>query len=44
MCSGFLATKCMSLNNEKCKTRLFVISLYHVKLNYYPLYNYFRSM
>ena len=34
--SGSLATKLMSLNNEKCKTRPFIIDLNPVELKYYP--------
>ena len=33
--SGSLATKCMSLNNEQCKTRPTLIDLYPVGLKYY---------
>ena len=32
---GSLATKCMSLNNEQCKTRLFLIVSKTVELKYY---------
>ena len=34
--SASLATRCMSLNNEPCMTRLTLIALNPVKLNYYP--------
>ena len=34
--SGSLATECMSLNNEQCKTIPFPIDLYPVELRYYP--------
>ena len=34
--SGSLATKCMSLNNEQCQTRSFLIDLNSVELKYYP--------
>ena len=33
--TGSLATKCMSLNNKQCKTRLALIDLNPVELNYY---------
>ena len=32
---GSLATKCMSLNNEQCKTRPTLIDLNPVEFNYY---------
>ena len=31
-CSGYLAIKCMSFNNEQCKTRPFLIDLNPVEL------------
>ena len=34
--SGSLATKCVSVNNEPCRTRPTLIDLNHVKFNYYP--------
>ena len=34
--TGSLATKCMSLNNEQCKTRPFLIDLNPAELKYYP--------
>ena len=33
--SGSLATKCISLNNEQCKTRPFLINFNLVELEYY---------
>ena len=33
--SGSLATKCLLLNNEQCKTRPFLIDLNHAELTYY---------
>ena len=35
--SGFLATKCVSLNNELCVIRPTLIDLNPIKLNYYPV-------
>ena len=35
--SGYLATKCMSINKEPCMTRPFLIDLNPVELIYYPL-------
>ena len=32
--SGYLATKCMSLNNEQCQAKLTLIDLNHVELKY----------
>ena len=34
--SRSLATKCVSVNNEPCRTRPTLIDLNHVKFNYYP--------
>ena len=34
--SKALAAKCVSLNNEPCMIRLFLIYLNHVQLKYYP--------
>ena len=35
-CSGSLATKCVSLNNEACMTIHILFDLNLVELNYYP--------
>ena len=35
-----LATKCVSLNNEQCKTRLTIIDLIPVELKYYSYHDY----
>ena len=35
--SGFLATKCVSLNSELCVIRPTLIDLNPIKLNYYPV-------
>ena len=34
--SGFLATKCMSSNNEPCMIRPILIGSNPIELNYYP--------